>query len=120
MPDFANFQHRSLCSSLSTFTQKLPDVAIASQVVEPTCGRNPTIGGSSETDVNEPMVKPCGFTVGVHAGHDGDPGGEVADDRAEVAGVETDVGLFVRLIAHHLDCTLPSAWPTRTSRSTHR
>src|SRR6056297_550733 len=31
-----------------------------SQVSEPTCGRNPTIGGSSDTEVNEPMVNPCG------------------------------------------------------------
>jgi hypothetical protein len=34
--------------------------AIAAQVALFVCGRKPTIGGSSDTDVNEPMVKPTG------------------------------------------------------------
>lgn len=34
------------------------------QVVESTWGKKPTIGGSSDTDVNDPMVKPCGRSPG--------------------------------------------------------
>ena len=60
MPLLANFQQRSLCLSLSTFTQKLPDFSIACHVVESTWGRNPTRGGSSDTDVNDPILKPTG------------------------------------------------------------
>ena len=32
-----------------------------------TCGRKPTIGGSSDTDVNVPMVNPTGSPVAVVA-----------------------------------------------------
>jgi 5-formyltetrahydrofolate cyclo-ligase len=60
VPLFANFQHRSLCLSLSTLTQKLPASFISAQVSESVWGRKPTSGGSSDTDVNEPIVKPCG------------------------------------------------------------
>ena len=33
---------------------------MASIVADPSCGRNPTSGGSSETEVKEPIVKPTG------------------------------------------------------------
>ena len=39
---------------------ELPAGAIASHVSLLTIGRNPTSGGSSETDVNEPIVNPAG------------------------------------------------------------
>ena len=44
----------------STLTQKLPTDAIRSQRSDVVIGRNPTSGGSSDTDVNEPMVNPTG------------------------------------------------------------
>ena len=44
----------------STLTQKLPTDAIRIQRSEVVIGKNPTNGGSSETDVNEPMVNPTG------------------------------------------------------------
>ena len=41
-------------------TQNLPAGAIASHVSLLTIGRKPTSGGSSDTDVNEPIVNPAG------------------------------------------------------------
>ena len=57
---FANCQHSSPCTEPSTLTQNEPVSAMSCQRVELTIGRNPTSGGSSETDVNEPIVKPTG------------------------------------------------------------
>ena len=57
----ANRQHSSTWSSASTFTQKAPVGPISCQLSEVKAGRNPTSGGSSETEVNEPMVRPDGL-----------------------------------------------------------
>ena len=56
----ANFQQRSACCFESTLTQNRPDGAIAAHVVLLVCGRKPTSGGSSETEVNDPIVNPTG------------------------------------------------------------
>ena len=45
-----------------TFTQNRSEGAIASHVMLFVIGRNPTIGGSSDTDVNEPIVNPAGWS----------------------------------------------------------
>src|SRR4029453_18469486 len=60
LPVLANFQHRSACARLSTLTQKVPLGAIAVHVSLVVIGRKPTIGGSSDTDVNDPIVNPAG------------------------------------------------------------
>ena len=57
-----NVQHTSPWVSLSTFTQNRPDADIAAQDDEFVVGRNPTIGGSSDTEVNDPMVNPTGVS----------------------------------------------------------
>src|SRR5690348_13271811 len=62
LSDLANFQHRSACALDSTFTQNFLPPAIAFQVSLSIIGRNPTKGGSSDTDVNEPIVKPAGWS----------------------------------------------------------
>src|SRR3954452_14009755 len=49
----------------STLTQNLPKGAIAAHVSLIFCGKNPTSGGSSETDVNDPMVKPAGMSPAI-------------------------------------------------------
>jgi hypothetical protein len=88
VPDLANFQHRSPCSSAQDVHAEEPGLAmIASQVSESFWGRKPTSGGSSDTDVNEPIVKPDGRAP-VRSTDDRDPGGEVPHDRAEVLRVE--------------------------------
>ena len=56
----ANFQHRSDWARDSTFTQNRPDGSIAFHVSLSVIGRNPTIGGCSDTEVNDPIVKPAG------------------------------------------------------------
>jgi len=43
------------------FTQKFPDSAIEGHERDDLPGRNPTSGGSSDTDTKEPMVMPCGL-----------------------------------------------------------
>ena len=60
LPVLAKRQHRSAWARLSTLTQKLPLGAIAVHVSLVVIGRKPTIGGSSETDVNDPIVNPPG------------------------------------------------------------
>src|SRR3954454_13119685 len=59
-PLLANRQHSAAWSSRRTLTQNVRDGAIASQVSLLIIGRKPARGGSRETDVNEPMVKPAG------------------------------------------------------------
>ena len=44
----------------STLTQNEPVDAMRSHRSDVVIGRNPTSGGSSDTDVNEPMVNPTG------------------------------------------------------------
>jgi hypothetical protein len=44
----------------STLTQNVPAEAIRSHV-DVVIGKNPTRGGSSDTEVNEPIVKPTGW-----------------------------------------------------------
>ena len=61
-PVLENFQHRSDCARESTLTQNRSEGAIASQVSLVVIGRKPTIGGSSDTDVNEPIVNPVGLS----------------------------------------------------------
>src|SRR5262245_30864681 len=58
---FANLQHISTWSSARTLTQKPPLGPISCQLSEVNAGRKPTSGGSNETDVNEPIVRPDGF-----------------------------------------------------------
>ena len=41
-------------------TQNFPPAAIACHVSLAIWGRNPTSGGSSDTDVNDPIVNPAG------------------------------------------------------------
>ena len=41
-------------------TQNEPVASIFGQLVEPFPGRNPMRGGSSDTDVNEPIATPTG------------------------------------------------------------
>uniref|UniRef100_A0A6J7M4E7 Unannotated protein n=1 Tax=freshwater metagenome TaxID=449393 RepID=A0A6J7M4E7_9ZZZZ len=56
----ANLQHSSPCSAPRMFTQNDPPGAMSGQLRELMAGRNPTSGGSSETEQNEPMVSPPG------------------------------------------------------------
>ena len=56
----ANRQHRSPWLMPSTLTQKVPAEAIRNQRSDVVIGKNPTSGGSSDTEVNEPMVNPTG------------------------------------------------------------
>ena len=56
----ANRQQRSPWSTPSTLTQKLPADAMRSHRSDVVIGKNPTSGGSSDTEVNEPMVNPTG------------------------------------------------------------
>src|SRR5688572_28342344 len=60
LPALANRQHRSDWARDRTFTQNRSEGAIASHVMLFVIGRKPTIGGSSDTDVNEPIVNPAG------------------------------------------------------------
>ena len=57
---FENCQHSSPWTLPSTFTQNAPDWRILIHRSEVTIGRNPTSGGSSDTDENDPMVNPTG------------------------------------------------------------
>ena len=86
-PLLAKRQHSAAWSSRRTLTQNLPAGAIACHVSLLTIGRKPTSGGSSDTDVNDPIVNPAGDVAG-HAGHDRDAGREVAEHLAELGGVE--------------------------------
>src|SRR3954451_3347095 len=45
----------------STLTQKVPADAIRSHRSDVVMGKNPTSGGSRETEVNDPTVKPTGW-----------------------------------------------------------
>ncbi len=56
----ANFQHNSVCWLDKTFTQNEPLDAMRGHDVEFIPGKNPTSGGSSETEVNVPIVMPWG------------------------------------------------------------
>src|SRR5215211_7287771 len=48
-------------SAAITFTQKWPCRSMLGQEEDVLAGRNATSGGSSDTDVNEPMAKPTGL-----------------------------------------------------------
>ncbi len=48
--------------SPSTFTQNRPEADIAAHDDEFVVGKNPTIGGSSDTEVNDPIVNPTGVS----------------------------------------------------------
>src|SRR5215217_5170524 len=61
-PLLAKRQHSAAWSSRSTLTQNFFAGAIASQVSLLTIGRKPTSGGSSDTDVNDPIVNPAGMS----------------------------------------------------------
>src|SRR5687768_11926777 len=61
-PLLAKRQQSAACSSRRTLTQNFPAGAIACHVSLLTIGRKPTSGGSSETDVNDPIVKPDGMS----------------------------------------------------------
>ena len=54
------FQHSAAWSAASTFTQNAPERRMRFQRSESIIGRKPTRGGSSDTEVNEPMVNPTG------------------------------------------------------------
>ena len=56
----ANCQHSSPWSWASTLTQNAFVCRISCQRSDEIIGRKPTSGGSSETEANEPMVKPIG------------------------------------------------------------
>ena len=58
-----NRQHAVPWVAPSTLTQNLFDGAIAAHVSLLIIGRKPTSGGSSETEVNEPIVKPAGCSA---------------------------------------------------------
>ena len=80
-------QHRSPWSVPSTFTQNAPDSRMSCHRSEVTCGRNPTSGGSRDTDVNEPIVNPIGSPSSDPGDH-GDAGREVAEHGAVLQGVD--------------------------------
>src|SRR3954451_14031612 len=56
----AKDQQRSPWSAPSTFTQNRPVGAIFCQLIDSAVGRKPTAGGSSDTDVKDPIVMPKG------------------------------------------------------------
>jgi hypothetical protein len=56
----AKDQQSSPCSAPRTLTQKRPVGAIFCQLIDSVVGRNPTAGGSSDTEVNDPIVMPQG------------------------------------------------------------
>src|SRR5690349_5730962 len=57
----ANDQHSSPWSAPRMLTQNRPVGAIFCQLIDSAVGRKPTFGGSSDTDVNEPIVMPNGW-----------------------------------------------------------
>src|SRR5204863_8474509 len=59
-PSLTNRQHNSLWNSERTLTQNAPDRSMAGQLVEFRAGKKPTSGGSSDTEENDPMVRPYG------------------------------------------------------------
>ena len=77
------------------FTQNAPVASIFGHDVEPLSAKNPTSGGSSDTELNEPTARPTGSVVGGRGDH-GDAGGEVAEHLAVLGGVEaTAVAVIV-------------------------
>jgi hypothetical protein len=56
----ANVLHTFSWCAARMFTQNAPASRIIGHVVEPLSGKNPTSGGSSDTDVNEPTTIPAG------------------------------------------------------------
>src|SRR3954452_15560204 len=59
-PDVAKTRHTSSCSALRMLTQKPPPFSMRGHDDDVLAGRNPTSGGSSETDVNDWQVRPTG------------------------------------------------------------
>jgi hypothetical protein len=53
-------RHTSSWSAARMFTQNAPVASMRGQLVDPLPGRNPTSGGSSDTDVKDPMATPTG------------------------------------------------------------
>jgi hypothetical protein len=77
---FENCQQSSPCVLWSTFTQKASDVRISCHRSDVTIGRNPTSGGSIDTDMNDPIVNPTGRPSTLPGDHR-HAGGEVAEHR---------------------------------------
>src|SRR4051794_2254192 len=96
----AKMRQTSSWSSPRMFTQNAPALWIFGQLDDDLSGRKPTSGGSSDTDVNDPIARPTGDPSNT-AGTITTPGGEwpgtcpnfalskavtSGDDRAPVAG----------------------------------
>lgn len=60
VPEWAIWVLSRWCPSASTLTQKLPTLRILGQLVEVRAGLKSTNGGSSESEVNDWQVSPCG------------------------------------------------------------
>ena len=59
-PETAKRRASSACASERTLTQKRPVARIAGQLVEVSAGLTAISGGSSETDMKEPIASPAG------------------------------------------------------------
>jgi hypothetical protein len=64
-PVVAKVRHRASCRAFSTLTQKAPAAAIRGQLTEVFAGRMAISGGSSDTDVKEPIAIPTGVSSSI-------------------------------------------------------